>query len=87
MLLEVFVGLLIVFILPGVPEHPGDVGKDCLSSVSPLVEAEMMRIGNVLSGFGESPSEAPFAPHQTPQRVTTCKKRESSRLIFKKESY
>lgn len=67
------------------PEHPGDVvDKDCLSSVSPLVEAEMMRIDNVLSGFGEPPSEAPYVPHQTPQRAKTCKKRESSGLVFKK---
>lgn len=50
--------------------------KNCLPSVSPLVEAEMMRIDNVLSNFRESSGEAPLVPHQTPQRVKTCKKRE-----------
>lgn len=35
-----------------------------------------MRIDNVLSKFGESSGEAPLVPHQMPQRVKTCKKRE-----------
>ncbi|XP_051247181.1 shugoshin 1 isoform X2 [Dicentrarchus labrax] len=56
--------------------HGGVSEKDCLPPVSPLVEAEMMRIDNVLSNFGDSSGEAPaLVPHQTPQRVRTCKKR------------
>ncbi|KAE8282036.1 Shugoshin 1 [Larimichthys crocea] len=56
--------------------HRGVSEKDCLPPVSPLVEAEMMRIDNVLSNFGDSSCEAPpLVPHQTPQRVKTCKKR------------
>ncbi|XP_019119749.1 shugoshin 1 isoform X2 [Larimichthys crocea] len=55
--------------------HRGVSEKDCLPPVSPLVEAEMMRIDNVLSNFGDSSCEAPpLVPHQTPQRVKTCKK-------------
>ncbi|XP_035536772.1 shugoshin 1 isoform X2 [Morone saxatilis] len=55
--------------------HGGVIEKDCLPPVSPLVEAEMMRIDNVLSNFGDSSGEAPaLVPHQTPQRVRTCKK-------------
>ncbi|XP_018553137.1 LOW QUALITY PROTEIN: shugoshin 1-like [Lates calcarifer] len=47
----------------------------CLPPVSPLVEAEMMRIDNVLSNFGDSFCDAqPLLPHQTPQRIKTCKK-------------
>ncbi|KAI3358560.1 hypothetical protein L3Q82_014980, partial [Scortum barcoo] len=54
----------------------GAIEKDCLPAVSPLVEAEMMRIDSVLSNFGDSSSEAPpLLPHQTPHRVKTCKKR------------
>lgn len=54
----------------------GAIERDCLPVVSPLVEAEMMRIDNVLSNFGDSSSEAPpHLPHQTPHRVKTCKKR------------
>uniref|UniRef100_A0A3Q0SL27 Shugoshin 1 n=1 Tax=Amphilophus citrinellus TaxID=61819 RepID=A0A3Q0SL27_AMPCI len=50
--------------------------NDCLLPVSPLVEAEMMRIDNVLSNFGDSSSEAPpHLPHPTPQRLKSCKKR------------
>ncbi|XP_073319439.1 shugoshin 1 isoform X1 [Pagrus major] len=56
--------------------HGGVIEKDCLPPVSPLVEAEMIRIDSVLSNFGDSSGEAPsFVPHQTPQRVKTCKKR------------
>ncbi|XP_049890340.1 shugoshin 1 [Epinephelus moara] len=54
----------------------GVIVKDSLLPVSPLVEAEMMRIDSVLSNFGDSSGEAPpLLPHQTPQRVKTCKKR------------
>ncbi|KAG7500054.1 shugoshin 1 [Solea senegalensis] len=50
--------------------------EDCLLPVSPLVEAEMMRIGDVLSNFGDSPSDAPpLLSHQTPKRIKTCRKR------------
>lgn len=57
------------------PESLGEVvGEDCLLPVSPLVEAEMMRIDNVLSNFGDSSCEAP-PPHQTPQRIRPGKKR------------
>ncbi|XP_034560834.1 shugoshin 1-like isoform X2 [Notolabrus celidotus] len=52
--------------------HSGVLVEDCLPPVSPLVEAEMMRIDNVLSNFGDSSCEAP--PHQTPQRIRTVKK-------------
>lgn len=50
--------------------------NDCLLPVSPLIEAEMMRIDNVLSNFGDSSGEAPLLlPHQTPKRLKSCKKR------------
>ncbi|XP_068431769.1 shugoshin 1 [Clinocottus analis] len=49
--------------------------KDCLLPVSPLVKVEMMRIDNVLSNFGDLSGEAPLLPHQTPQRIKSCKKR------------
>ncbi|KAM7384230.1 hypothetical protein PAMA_011528 [Pampus argenteus] len=53
-----------------------EIEEDCLPPVSPLVEAEMMRIDNVLSNFGDSSCEAPSLLHnQTPQRIKTCKKR------------
>ncbi|XP_020509891.2 shugoshin 1 isoform X1 [Labrus bergylta] len=52
--------------------HTKVIAEDCLLPVSPLVEAEMMRIDSVLSNFGDF-CEAP--PHQTPQRVRTVKKR------------
>lgn len=55
--------------------------EDCTPSASPLVEAEMMRINNVLSSFGESSAETPIVPLQTCQRVKTCKKRESPRFL------
>ncbi|KAM6900008.1 shugoshin 1-like [Xenentodon cancila] len=49
---------------------------DCLLSVSPLVEAEMRRIDNILSNFGDASSEpTPVFPQQTPHRLKTCKKR------------
>ncbi|KAM9737211.1 LOW QUALITY PROTEIN: shugoshin 1 [Menidia menidia] len=50
--------------------------EDGLPPVSPLVEAEMMRIDSVLSNFGDSSCEAPsLLRHQTPQRLKTCTKR------------
>ncbi|XP_068189463.1 shugoshin 1 isoform X2 [Antennarius striatus] len=53
----------------------GAVEQDPLPPVSPLVEAEMMRIDSVLSCYGDSPAVAPpLVPHQTPQRAGTCKK-------------
>ncbi|XP_059205108.1 shugoshin 1 isoform X2 [Centropristis striata] len=57
-------------------EHQrGVTEKDCLLPVSPLVEVEMMRIDNVLSNFGDASNDTPpVLPHQTPQRVKTCKK-------------
>ncbi|XP_044191696.1 shugoshin 1 isoform X1 [Thunnus albacares] len=56
--------------------HREEIEEDCLPPVSPLVEAEMMRIDNVLSNFGDSSCEAPsLLPNQTPKRVKTCKKR------------
>ncbi|XP_045915770.1 shugoshin 1 isoform X2 [Micropterus dolomieu] len=56
--------------------HRGVIEKDCLLPVSPLVEAEMMRIDNVLSNFGDYACEAPpLLHHQTPQMARTCKKR------------
>lgn len=56
--------------------HRGVVEKDCLPPVSPLVEAEMMRIDSVLSNFGESSDETPLVSHQMPQTVKTGKTRE-----------
>lgn len=60
------------------PAHHSEavVDDDGLPPVSPLVEAEMMRIDGVLSNFGESSAEAPRVTHQTPQRAKTCKKSE-----------
>lgn len=57
-----------------------DVGEgqdeDCLPTVSPLVEAEMMRIDTVLSNFGDSTCEpSPVLLNQTPLRTKPCKKR------------
>ncbi|XP_029369260.1 shugoshin 1 [Echeneis naucrates] len=50
--------------------------EDSLLNVSPLVEAEMMRIDNVLSNFGDSSCDPPAVLlHQTPQRIRTSKKR------------
>ncbi|XP_019946363.2 shugoshin 1 isoform X1 [Paralichthys olivaceus] len=55
--------------------HSEMMEEDCLLPVSPLVEAEMMRIDNVLSNFRDSTSDTPLLPHQTPQRIKACKKR------------
>uniref|UniRef100_A0A3Q2ZRV7 Shugoshin 1 n=1 Tax=Kryptolebias marmoratus TaxID=37003 RepID=A0A3Q2ZRV7_KRYMA len=50
--------------------------QDSLPSVSPLVEAEMMRLDNVLSNFRDNSCEASsLLPHQTPQRLKTSKTR------------
>lgn len=66
-----------LFACPCLSEPHREVMEDgCLPPVSPLVEAEMMRIDNVLSNFGDSFCDAqPLLPHQTPQRIKTCKKR------------
>ncbi|XP_022065349.2 shugoshin 1 [Acanthochromis polyacanthus] len=57
-------------------QEPREEMMDSLLSVSPLVEAEMMRLDNVLSNFGDSTCEAPaLLPHQTPQLLKTIKKR------------
>lgn len=56
------------------------VGADGLPTVTPLVE--MMRINSVLSNFGESSGESPCGPHQTPQRVNTCKKSKCFIMLF-----
>lgn len=58
------------------PAHHSEavVDTDGLPTVSPLLEAEVMRIDCVLSNFGESSGEVPCGPHQTPQRVDKCKK-------------
>lgn len=76
--------LLWFYFLGGFPEPPRGVNeKDCLLPVSPLVEVEMMRIDNVLSNFGDSSGEAPpLLPHQTPQRIKTCKKRTLTRHLL-----
>uniref|UniRef100_A0A3Q3K168 Shugoshin C-terminal domain-containing protein n=1 Tax=Monopterus albus TaxID=43700 RepID=A0A3Q3K168_MONAL len=53
-----------------------EMEEGCLLPVSPRVEAEMLRIDNVLSNFGDSScNPSPLLRHQTPQRVKTCKKR------------
>ncbi|XP_033831665.1 shugoshin 1 isoform X1 [Periophthalmus magnuspinnatus] len=53
-----------------------NIEEHCLPPVSPLVEAEIKRIDNVLSNFGESSSDiSPLLTAQTPQRAKSCKKR------------
>lgn len=53
-----------------------DMEKHCLHPVSPLVEAEIKRIDDVLSNFGDSSNDnSPLLMDQTPQRVKSCKKR------------
>ncbi|XP_013861238.1 shugoshin 1 isoform X2 [Austrofundulus limnaeus] len=50
--------------------------EECLLPVSPLVDAEMMRISNVLSNFRKDSCEASsLVPHQTPWRLKTVQKR------------
>lgn len=51
------------------------IEERCLQPVSPLVEAEIKRIDDVLSNFGESSNDSPLLTDQTPQRVKSCKKR------------
>ncbi|XP_055013314.1 shugoshin 1 isoform X2 [Boleophthalmus pectinirostris] len=56
--------------------HEADIEERCLAPVSPLVEAEIKRIDDVLSTFGESSNDnSPLLPDQTPQRAKSCKKR------------
>ncbi|KAM9838187.1 shugoshin 1 [Aulostomus maculatus] len=56
--------------------HRGGTKEDCLPAISPLVEAEMMRIDNVLSHFGDTSCDAPpLICSQTPERIKSCKKR------------
>ncbi|XP_072226845.1 shugoshin 1 [Leuresthes tenuis] len=56
--------------------HGEEMREDRLLPVSPLVEAEMMRIDSVLSNFGDTSCEAPtLLRHQTPQRHKMCTKR------------
>ncbi|KAM4631500.1 shugoshin 1 [Polymixia lowei] len=53
-----------------------EMEQDGLLPVTPGVEAEMMRIDNVLSSFGDSSTETPpLLPSQMSQRANTCKKR------------
>ncbi|XP_029976296.1 shugoshin 1 isoform X2 [Salarias fasciatus] len=53
-----------------------ELEKSHLPPVSPLVEAEMMRLDDVLSGYGDYPGEtSTLLPQQTPQRFKMCKKR------------
>lgn len=53
----------------------GERMEDSFATVSPLVEAEMMRIDTVLSNFGEPPCEgSSLLSSQTP-RLKTCNKR------------
>lgn len=62
----------------GADPETGSVEGDMkeLPLVSPLVEAEMMRIDNVLSHFGDSSHDnSPHTSDQTPRRAKTCKKR------------
>ncbi|XP_038144823.1 shugoshin 1 [Cyprinodon tularosa] len=56
-------------------EPQRDGAEDCFPVVSPLVEAEMMRIDTVLSNYGEASSESSsLSSSQTP-RVKTSQKR------------
>ncbi|KAF7650800.1 hypothetical protein LDENG_00120530 [Lucifuga dentata] len=54
--------------------HREEIQRDCLLSIGPRVESEMMMIDDVLSSFGESTNEASLNL-STPQRIKTCKKR------------
>lgn len=76
--LHIKTNLLMIKCVLCTPAHHSEavVDDDGLPPVSPLVEAEMMRIDGVLSNFGESSAEAPRVTHQTPQRAKTCKKSE-----------
>ncbi|XP_029509132.2 shugoshin 1 isoform X1 [Oncorhynchus nerka] len=66
--------------LEGHPEQHGQDKEEALLPVTPGVEEEMMRIGNVLSGFRDSPRESPGIPtSSTPQNhishiPKTCKR-------------
>ncbi|XP_007547746.1 shugoshin 1 isoform X1 [Poecilia formosa] len=56
-------------------KHQRDRTEDGFPAVSPLIEAEMMRIDTVLSNFGEPSSEnSSCLSSQTP-RLKTCQKR------------
>ncbi|KAM9418422.1 shugoshin 1 [Salvelinus alpinus] len=48
--------------LEGHPEHHRQDKEEALLPVTPGVEEEMMRIGNVLSGFRDPPCESPGIP-------------------------
>ncbi|KAK7899115.1 hypothetical protein WMY93_019968 [Mugilogobius chulae] len=53
-----------------------DTEEHCLPLISPLVEAEIKRIDNVLSNFGESSNDnTSLVTDETPQRAKSCKKR------------
>uniref|UniRef100_A0A4W5JT85 Shugoshin C-terminal domain-containing protein n=1 Tax=Hucho hucho TaxID=62062 RepID=A0A4W5JT85_9TELE len=66
--------------LEGHPEHHRQDEEEALLPVTPGVEEEMMRIGNVLSGFRDSPCQSPGIPtSSTPQNHVshipkTCKR-------------
>eukprot|EP00063_Salmo_salar_P059047 XP_014033882.1 PREDICTED: shugoshin-like 1 isoform X1 [Salmo salar] len=66
--------------LEGHPEHHRQDKEEALLPVTPGVEEEMMRIGNVLSGFRDSSCESPGIPTcSTPQNHVshipkTCKR-------------
>ncbi|XP_064839172.1 shugoshin 1 isoform X2 [Oncorhynchus masou masou] len=66
--------------LEGHPEQHRQDKEEALLPVTPGVEEEMMRIGNVLSGFRDSPRESPGIPtSSTPQNhishiPKTCKR-------------
>lgn len=52
-----------------------DIEEHCLQPVSPLVEAEIKRIDDVLSNFGQSFNDSPLRSDQASQRVKPCKRR------------
>lgn len=57
--------------------HREGLDEDSLQLVSPLVEAEMMRIDNVLSNFGDvSCDTPPLLSNQIPKIMKTSQKRE-----------
>ncbi|KAM6958872.1 shugoshin 1 [Aplochiton taeniatus] len=54
--------------------HRVEVFKDGLPPVTPGVEAEMMRIDNVLCGFGDTQNQTPGLPCHTPSIAKTCRR-------------
>ncbi|XP_020360686.1 shugoshin 1 isoform X2 [Oncorhynchus kisutch] len=73
--------------LEGHPEQHRQDKEEALLPVTPGVEEEMMRIGNVLSGFRDSPRESPGIPtSSTPQNHISHIPKTSKRTAYRKFS-